>query len=159
MFQSLRSSLFLSCVTLIYASTTFALQSRQAIATIPDHCHLREESFGFEMKDYAMDHHSLTTLDITVDFRYADQPVVQPSNYVDFVPIAEEIDRFLTEYPNEKDFWEIVNRNLTEKILNDNPAIDSLKIEMKVNAAPGDRNFDRYSTVFLTRENGCPLTN
>lgn len=40
----------------------------------------------------------------------------------------QSIDNFLANYPNETDVWEIVNKNLTQKVLAENPALDSLQI-------------------------------
>ncbi|MGB7712493.1 MAG: hypothetical protein WBL95_23670 [Microcoleus sp.] len=34
----------------------------------------------------------------------------------------------MANYPNETDFWEIVNQKLTQKVLAENPALDSLQI-------------------------------
>jgi hypothetical protein len=42
----------------------------------------------------------------------------------------QSIDNFLANYPNETDVWEIVNKNLTQKVLAENPALDSLQIDL-----------------------------
>jgi hypothetical protein len=58
------------------------------------------------------------------------------------VPIYTTLDNFLANYPNETDFWEVLNRNLTPKLLPENPALDSLQIGIEVgqaNRLPDDR--------------------
>jgi hypothetical protein len=40
--------------------------------------------------------------------------------------------QFLNHYPNEQDYWELVNRNLTETILQANPAIASITTNLEV---------------------------
>lgn len=40
----------------------------------------------------------------------------------------QSIDNFLANYPNETDVWEVLNQNLTQKVLAENPALDSLQI-------------------------------
>ncbi|HCV31094.1 MAG TPA: hypothetical protein DGO89_13395 [Microcoleaceae bacterium UBA9251] len=42
----------------------------------------------------------------------------------------QSIDNFLANYPNETDVWEIVNQNLTQKVIAENPALDSLQIDL-----------------------------
>jgi hypothetical protein len=54
----------------------------------------------------------------------------------------------LANYPNETDFWEILNKNLTQKLLAENPALDSLEIGIEV--LPTNRlPYDRASIVSI----------
>jgi hypothetical protein len=64
------------------------------------------------------------------------------------VPISTSIDNFLTNYPNETDFWEILNKSLTQQVLAQNPALDSLQINLEV--LPTNRlPYNRASIVSL----------
>ncbi|WP_030006238.1 hypothetical protein [Picosynechococcus sp. NKBG042902] len=145
--------LALSVALLLFTSPMSA-----AIATPIDPCLLREESFGFTIDDYAIEHQDWAILNIAVDFRYVDQPTAQRSNYINFVPLAAEIERFLREYPNETDYWEIMNRNLAESIFADHPQMSALKVKLDIAKSSGEEPYSRHSVVSLTRDQGCPLT-
>ena len=109
---------------------------------------LPSEKWAFTFKDYTIDHQGLNTLNIKVD--YGLKPGITKNEYPDFVPIYKSIDNFLLNYPNETDFWEIVNKNLTEKVLDENPVLTDISIQLEV--VPADRlPYDRTSTVFRSR--------
>src|SRR6476661_2301476 len=109
---------------------------------------LPSEKWAFNFKDYTIDHQGLNTLNIKVD--YGLKPGIAPNEYPDFVPIYKSIDNFLVNYPNETDFWEVVNKNLTEKLLDENPVLTDISIQLEV--LPTDRwPYDRTSTVFRSR--------
>src|SRR4028118_1635767 len=109
---------------------------------------LPSEKWAFNFKDYTIDHQGLNTLNIKVD--YGLKPGITQNEYPDFVPIYTSIDNFLVNYPNETDFWEIVNKNLTEKVLEENPVLTDISIQLEV--LPTDRlPYDRTSTVFRSR--------
>ncbi|MEG4009623.1 NHL repeat-containing protein [Microcoleus sp. Pol11C1] len=88
------------------------------------------EDWNFSVKDYAINHQGLNKLNLDIDYQY--KPEISPNEYPDFVPIYKSIDNFLTTYPNETDFWEVVNKNLTQNILNENPALAAIKIDFNV---------------------------
>ncbi|MEG4801848.1 hypothetical protein QUB63_22785 [Microcoleus sp. ARI1-B5] len=52
--------------------------------------------------------------------------------YRDLVPSYKTIDNFLANYPKETDFWEVQNKNLTQKLLVQNPALDWPEIGSEV---------------------------
>jgi sugar lactone lactonase YvrE len=109
---------------------------------------LPSEKWAFNFKDYTIDHQGLNTLNIKVD--YGLKPGITKNEYPDFVPIYKSIDNFLVNYPNETDFWEIVNKNLTAKVLDENPVLTDISIQLEV--LPTDRlPYDRTSTVFRSR--------
>ncbi len=109
---------------------------------------LPSEKWAFNFKDYTIDHQGLNTLNIKVD--YGLKPGITKNKYPDFVPIYKSIDNFLFNYPNETDFWENVNKNLTEKVLDENPVLTNISIQLEV--LPTDRlPYDRTSTVFRSR--------
>ncbi|MEG4214344.1 NHL repeat-containing protein [Microcoleus sp. Pol14C6] len=88
------------------------------------------EDWNFSVKDYAINHQGLNKLNLDIDYQY--KPEIAPNEYPDFVPIYKSIDNFLTTYPNETDFWEVVNKNLAENILNENPALAAINIDFNV---------------------------
>jgi len=109
---------------------------------------LPSEKGAFNFKDYTIDHQGLNTLNIKVD--YGLKPGITQNEYPDFVPIYKSIDNFLVNYPNETDFWESVNKNLTEKVLDENPVLTDISIQLEVVAT--DRlPYERTSTVFRSR--------
>jgi sugar lactone lactonase YvrE len=109
---------------------------------------LPSEKWAFNFKNYTIGHQGLNTLNIKVD--YGLKPGIPTNEYPDFVPIYKSIDNFLVNYPNETDFWEIVNKNLTEKVLDENPVLTDISIQVEV--LPTDRlPYDRTSKVFRSR--------
>ncbi|MEG5050193.1 MULTISPECIES: hypothetical protein [unclassified Microcoleus] len=107
-----------------------------------------DEKWAFNFKDYTIEHQGLNTLNLKVG--YGLKPGITPNEYPDFVPIYQSIDNFLVNYPNETDFWEIVNKNLTEKVLNENPVLTDVTIQLEV--LPTERlPYDRASTVFRSQ--------
>src|SRR4028119_1456393 len=109
---------------------------------------LPSEKWAFNFKDYTIDHQGLNTLNIKVD--YGLKPGITKNEYPDFVPIYKSIDNFLVNYPNETDLWEIVNKKLTEKVLDENPVLTDISIQIE--DLPTDRlPYDRTSTVFRSR--------
>jgi hypothetical protein len=81
---------------------------------------LPEESWKFTLEDYAIQHQGIRVIDLTVAYDY--RPglgATNPFEYPDFLPIAAFVQGFLTDYPNETDFWEILNRKLVESLLTD----------------------------------------
>ncbi|MCC3502087.1 MULTISPECIES: NHL repeat-containing protein [unclassified Microcoleus] len=104
------------------------------------------EAWDFKIPNYSIAHQGLNNLNIDVKYQY--KPGITQAEYPDFVPIYKSIDNFLVDYPNETDFWEILNKNLTEKLLAQNPALDSLEISIEVlptNKLP----YERASIVSL----------
>ncbi|MFB2934640.1 hypothetical protein ACE1B6_05125 [Aerosakkonemataceae cyanobacterium BLCC-F154] len=107
-----------------------------------------EEKWNFTIPQYTIEHQGLSSLNIDVD--YTLKPGISNSEYPDFVPIYNRIDNFLINYPNETDFWEIVNKNLTQQILSENPVFADLKVNLEVlptNSLP----YIRSSTVTRTQ--------
>ena len=61
--------------------------------------------------------------------RAGDKPV---SQYPDFRWLAKDVETLLTDYPNEDDYWEIVNKEITALLLKKYPAITTVTCELKV---------------------------
>jgi hypothetical protein len=99
-------------------------------------------------------------LDLEVSYRYKNGiGKSKLMNYPDFVPIYKFIDNFFVNYPNETDYWEILNKRLVESLLTKPiptpygiqyklaDILDSLTIEIDVKAASSDINIPRSSIV------------
>jgi hypothetical protein len=85
---------------------------------------------------------------LNIDVKYQYKPRIRQDEYPDFVPIYTSIDNFLTNYPNETDFWEILNKSLTQQVLAKNPNLNSLQINLEV--LPTNRlPYNRASIVSL----------
>ncbi|MCC3488993.1 MAG: hypothetical protein JGK35_00185 [Microcoleus sp. PH2017_16_JOR_D_A] len=89
-----------------------------------------KENGNFSLKNYAINHQGLNKLNLDVDYQY--KPGIPPNEYPDSLSILKSIDNFLSKYPNETDFWEIVNKKLTQNILNENSSLAAIKIDLNV---------------------------
>jgi hypothetical protein len=58
------------------------------------------------------------------------------AEYPDFRLIAREIETFLTNYPNEEDYWEILNKKITLMVLEKYPAIAKITSQVQVSPSP-----------------------
>ena len=140
----------------IFLSSIFAFP-QIAKAQIPSNCYLNQETFGFAMKNYEIQHQAHVIINIYVDYRFFEIEEIDPNNYPDVIPIIQQIDKFLTSYPNETDYWEIVNRNLVTYLLEENTDFTSIRVKLELKNNPLDNFYDTYSTVLKTRDNSCPL--
>jgi len=110
------------------------------------------EEFSFSLKDFKIDHQGETNnLNISISFRYVAN--MTKSQYPDFRWLVQDVENLLNNYPNEDDYWEIVNKQLTALLLKKYPALASVTCELKVDPS---RNvpFSRASRV--TRERSLP---
>jgi hypothetical protein len=86
--------------------------------------------WGFAFENYPMNHQWMAnTLNIAV--RYTLKPTASNHNAPNFTTIFNQVNRFLTHQPQD-DYWEIINRKLTDVILQENPALDSVTIRLQV---------------------------
>ena len=118
---------------------------------------LPEENLSFQIEDYAIEHQGQAVIDLWVDLDYKEG--INNSEYPDFIPIQESVLNFLVEYPNETDFWEILNKNLvtellTEPIPTDNgieynldEILDSLTVDIDIQPGSADIPNSRSSMV------------
>jgi hypothetical protein len=107
------------------------------------------EEFSFALKDFKIDHQTETnTLNISISYRYVAN--IANSEYPDFRWLAKDVETLLTNYPNEDDYWEIVNKRITSMLLTKYPAIASVTCEMRVEPSP-KVPYTRSSRVTRTR--------
>jgi hypothetical protein len=118
------------------------------------------EGWSFKLDNYAIKHQGKAVLNLKVSYRYKNGiGKSKLMNYPDFIPIYKFIDYFLINYPNETDYWEILNKKLVESLLTKPiptpygikyklaDILDSLTIEIDVKAASSDINIPRSSIV------------
>ncbi|BDA71867.1 hypothetical protein CAL7716_060330 [Calothrix sp. PCC 7716] len=119
-----------------------------------------DESWSFKIDDYAIEHQGKAVIDIDVSYDYIDGiGVPDPFQYPDFLPIEKYIDNFLVNYPNEADFWEILNKNLVKSLLTEPiptpygidyklaDVVDSLTVKIDVESGSSNISTPRSSTV------------
>ena len=118
------------------------------------------EGWSFKFDNYAVKHQGKAVLDLEISYRYKNGiGKSKLMNYPDFVPIYKFIDNFFVNYPNETDYWEILNKKLIESLLTKPiptpyginyklaDLLDSLTIKIDVKAASSDINLPRSSIV------------
>jgi hypothetical protein len=89
------------------------------------------EEFSFVLKDFRMDHQGqANNLNLTISYRYAAN--ITKADYPDFRWLAKDVETFLTSYPNEDDYWEIVNKQITALLLKKYSGIIAVTCEIKV---------------------------
>jgi len=118
------------CLTPIIVESAAQVEARQAR---PQGNHLVEE-FSFSIKDFKVDHQGPNNLNISVKYSYRANMAV--SDYPDFRLIAKDIEMFLTNYPNETDYWEIVNKKITALILKKYSTLVSVTSQIEVSPTP-----------------------
>jgi hypothetical protein len=95
------------------------------------------EQFSFLIKDFKIDHQGENNnLNITIWYRY--KAHLSNAEYPDFMLIARDIETLLTNYPNEGDYWEILNKKITLMVLEKYPAIAKITSQMQVSPSPKD---------------------
>ncbi len=152
-------------IILILAYTTFASRGfannafgRQVPTSLtqPRHLSLSNEALGafiedfsFQIKDFKMNHQSeINNLNIVIRYRYS--AGIPDTKYPDFRLIAKDVENLLTHYPNDSDYWEIVNKNLTTMVLKNYPVLMSVTCEIQASPTHLDP-YSRSSIVTLNR--------
>ena len=110
---------------------------------------------SFKMNDYTINHHYVKSgIDIEVDLSFK-----KNSASINTQLVKETINKYLVNYPNEDDFWEILNKNLTTELLTKpivnssgstiklNEVVDSISIQMDIKAGSSGIEFPRSSLI------------
>ncbi|MBD3883700.1 hypothetical protein IFO70_18210 [Phormidium tenue FACHB-886] len=144
-----RSSLFFCTVfviiTLSFSGSFFNRYSSATAQTQPELVQeletepLRRE-WGFLIEQYPIQHQGKNKLNFTlrcvpkVSDPGGSTPVenIARAESPDSSTIYRQITNFLSSYPNEDDYWERVNRNLTEAILREYPMLASVTANLEV---------------------------
>jgi hypothetical protein len=123
----------LICSLPIVSQVSAEISEGVAIAAIsePQQSAVAMQNWSFSVKGYAVEHqHMANTVNIAVKYSLKEnQTAFKATN---FTPLLNRITQFFAEYPNEDDYWEVVNRRLTEMILQEQPEMRSLTISLEV---------------------------
>lgn len=104
-----------------------------------------EETFSFQLLDYEIEHQGEAVIDLKVDLDLKEGiGEDDPFEYPDFVPIRDYITDFLVDYPNETDFWEILNKNLVTSLLTEPIPLDEVldSITVDIDVQPGSSGIE-----------------
>ena len=103
------------------------------------------EQFGFSISDFKIDHQGeKNTLNIIINYRY--RPNLSKDEYPDFTLIAKDIENLLGNYPDKTDYWELVNKRLTQMVLQKYSALAEVTSQIEVAPTPSVR-YPRTSIV------------
>ncbi|MEM6256098.1 MAG: hypothetical protein AAF821_24560 [Cyanobacteria bacterium P01_D01_bin.156] len=125
-------------------------------------CQEPGEFFGFKLENYAIEHQGGVTVDIDVAYRLMASYDADYSDYPDFLPILRDTQQFIGEYSNETDYWEMLNRNLVEHLLDKYQQLAALRVgitilpeELSLFEPVRYENYERFSVVTATRPDVC----
>jgi len=89
------------------------------------------EEFSILLKDFKIEHQGENNnLNITIQYRY--RVNISGAEYPDFRSVAKDVETFLTNYPNENDYWEILNKKITLLVLDKYPPITKVSCQIQV---------------------------
>jgi hypothetical protein len=81
------------------------------------------------VENYSVHHQGHNLLNIMVSCDYTNRSQV---DLPDASTVYHEIVQFLNHYPDNADYWEVVNRNLIEHIHQNHPALSSITVSLEV---------------------------
>jgi hypothetical protein len=142
---------FLPNIIIFSNFTKEYLQENKVQPKIELNTNLREmkEDFDFQLKNYRILHHGFVH-NIDIDIRYQYIKGISNGQYPDFLKLEDDIKQFLVNYPNETDYWEIINKDLAKMLLVKYPQLSS--ITLKIYVHPDAKvTRPRSSTVTLSR--------
>ena len=127
---------------------------------------VKKETFSFSIEDYYIEHQGTAILDIdvTLDFKKT-KGQRKPEAYYEFQQIIHYIDSYLVDYPNETDYWEILNTNLATSLITDRiptawnttyklaKSVAELTVDIEVQAGSGGPAYTRSSSVTVQAPN------
>jgi archaellin len=151
-------------------SSTIAVPRSSIVTGMPQEGAVNlAEGWQFKFEDYAIAHQGSSIIDITVSYDYVNGiGTDDPFEYPEFLQIYNYIDNFLKNYPNETDFWEILNKNLVTELLTQpiptvfgfdyqlSDVLDELTIAIDVQAGSSNITVPRSSIVSGTSAGGKP---
>jgi len=137
-------------------------RSSMTIGTVENDKITLDETFSFKLVDYEIEHQGKAVIDLSVDLDLKEGiGKNNPFEYPDFVPIRDFITDFLVEYPNETDFWEILNKNLAKTLLTESiptpfgveynldEVLDAITIDIDIQ--PGSSGIDTQRSSRITQ--------
>ena len=127
---------------------------------------VKKEKFSFSIEDYYIEHQGTAILDIDVTLEFKTPKGQRKSkDYYEFQQIIHYIDNYLVAYPNETDYWEILNTNLATSLITDKiptawdtsyklaKSVAELTVEIEVQAGSGGPAYTRTSSVTVQAAN------
>jgi len=127
---------------------------------------VKKETFSFSIKDYYIEHQGTAILDIDVSLEFKTPKGQRKSkDYYEFQQIIHYIDSYLVAYPNETDYWEILNTNLATSLITDKiptawdtsyklaKSVAELTVDIEVQAGSGGPAYTRTSSVTVQAAN------
>ena len=127
---------------------------------------MKKETFSFSIEDYYIEHQGTAILDIDVSLEFKTPKGQRKSkDYYDFQQIIHYIDNYLVAYPNETDYWEILNTNLATSLITDKiptawdtsyklaKSVAELTVDIAVQAGSGGPAYTRTSSVTVQAAN------
>jgi hypothetical protein len=114
-----------AAIAMTYATTATGM-SEAGVAAGP-----LDEEFAFLLQQFPMyhqrEHHRLN---IAVRYRYA--PGITNAQYPDYQWLMRDIGQFLTHYPGQMTYWEIVNKQMTQMLLKKYPMLATITSVIEV---------------------------
>lgn len=72
-----------------------------------------KQNFQFSIQNYVIKHQGITTINLTIDCLYKENK----EDYLNHQQVANYIDYYLKRYPNEIDYWEVLNKKLANNLM------------------------------------------
>ena len=121
---------------------------------------VKKESFSFSIEDYYIEHQgtAILDIDITLEFKPS-KGKRKPEDYYEFQQIINYVNSYLVDYPNETDYWEILNTNLATSLITDTiptawntayklaKSVAELTVDIQVQPGSGGPAYARSSSV------------
>ena len=127
---------------------------------------VKKETFSFSIEDYYIEHQGTAILDIDVTLEFKKPKGQRKSeDYYEFQQIIQYIDSYLVDYPNETDYWEILNTNLATSLITEKiptawdttyklaKSVAELTVDIEVQAGSGGPATTRSSNVTVQAPN------
>ena len=127
---------------------------------------IKKETFSFSIEDYYIEHQGTAILDIDVTLEFKKPKGQRKSeDYYEFQQIIQYIDSYLVDYPNETDYWEILNTNLATSLITESiptawdttyklaKSVAELTVDIEVQAGSGGPATTRSSRVTVQAPN------
>lgn len=147
----MKRKLLLASTAFLISLNVFSPSSAQTV----NKCEQYQEAFTFQIPNYAVTHQGGAILNIKVAYRFTPDAITQ-KGYPDFVPVAKDIQQFFSNYPNDSDYWEIMNNKLAKFLLAKYPQMSSVSLEIGV--SPTQKvPFHRSSVISSTRPQACAV--
>ena len=107
-----------------------ALGISGVLSAVPLAAEAVSESLVFEIQKFPVDHQGPQVIDVEAELVYVKD--ITDKAYPDFEEVRRVLIQWMTDYPNETDYWEIFNKQLCRKLLKTYPMVAAVTLEMKV---------------------------